>query len=364
MNEDVNVFLEQNLEYLKNLIIEITTICSPTGYEKAKAEIILKKLNNIGAKGVHLDNVGNVIYEHNVKNKATLYCAHIDTVFNDVKEIVPKVIDDKIYAPSVADNSMNVAGLILMVKLCIEFNIDLPIIFAFDVAEEGLGDLKGIKHIMQNLSSKISEVIALDCSCDEIINRGVGSKRYKVSIKTEGGHSWVHFGNLNAIAIASNIITKIYELNVPEKTTYNVGAIEGGTTVNTIAAETEFLLDIRAEKQDNLDDLEKDIIEIIKGYSNAEMTLLGNRQSGGFEISTELEERILKVRESMGLKTEFKSASTDSNIPLSMKIPAITFGVGIGHKVHSVHEYLELNSLERGIKQLAYFMLYKNNKKV
>lgn len=361
MNKKINEFIENNLDYLKNLIIEITSICSPTGHERIKAEAILQKLNEMGAKASYIDDIGNVIYEHNVKEKATLYSAHIDTVFNDVTKIVPKIIDNKMYAPSVADNSANVASLLLMIKMLIEFKIDLPVIFAFDIGEEGLGSLKGIKHIMQKLGNKVTGVIATDSAgnYDEVINKAVGSIRYQVIIKTEGGHSWKQFGNPNAIAIASKIINNIYMLRVPDKTTYNVGTINGGTTVNTIAAEVEFLVDMRSENQENLNNLEKDIKKIIKSESNTEMILLGSRPSGSFEIQMEFEKRISKVRDILGLPTKFCSASTDINIPLSMKIPAITFGI-IGYKTHSIHEYIELNALEKSIKQLAYFMLYEN----
>jgi len=359
MDEKINEFLERHLDYLKDLIAQIATICSPTGREKIKAEFVFEKLKELGINNAYIDEVGNVIYEHKVKEKATLYCAHIDTVFNDITEIVPKVIDNKMYAPSIADNSSGIAGLLLMIKMIIEFKFDLPIIFAFDIGEEGLGNLNGMKYIMQKIGDKVSEVVAIDAwDLEKVVNRAVGSKRYRIIVKTEGGHSWEQFGSPNAIAIASNIITKIYKLNVPDKTTYNVGIIHGGSAVNSIAAETEFVLDIRSENQDILDNLEKDITKIIKSETNVEMILLGSRPSGGFEIQTEIEKRILKVRENMGIKTEFSSSSTDINISLSMKIPSINFGIVTGYKAHTINEYIELNSLETGIKQLAYFMIY------
>ena len=360
--EKIDEFIKNHLEYLKDLITEIASICSPTGYEEIKANFIVEKLKELGVSDAYIDEVGNVIYEHNVKEKAMLYCAHIDTVFNNVTEIVPKIIDNKLYGPSVADDSSGVAGLLLMIKMLIEFKIDLPIIFAFDVGEEGLGSLKGMKHIMQKLGNKISEVVAIDSwDLDDVTNKAVGSKRYKVLIKTEGGHSWHQFGRPNAIAIASNIISEIYKLTVPDKTTYNVGVINGGTTVNSIASEVEFLLDMRSENQENLDKLEEDVSKIIKAKSNTEMIFLGSRPSGGFEVQTEIERRIVEVRKNMGLQTKFSSSSTDINISLSMKIPSINFGIVTGYKAHSIYEYIELDSLEIGVKQLAYFMLYNIN---
>ena len=114
---------------------------------------------------------------------------------------------------------------------------------------------------------------------------------------------------------------------------------------------------MRSENQNDLDNLEENITKIIKEESNAEMIFIGSRPSGSFEIQTEIEKRILKVRESMGLETKFSSSSTDINIPLSMKIPSINFGIVTGYKTHSIHEYIELDSLETGIKQLAYLII-------
>ena len=361
MKKEIIASLVSNIDYLIDLITEITAICSPTGFEKQKAEYVLSILQSFGISTAYIDELGNVVYEHEVKDKAPLYCAHIDTVFGDIIEINPQISDNKIYAPSVSDNSMNVAALIVIIKLFLQHNIPLPTIFAFNVGEEGLGNLIGIKHIMSNLADKITAVVALDGSHDEFVNKGIGSIRYKIIVNAQGGHSWSDFGNSNAIAIASAIINDIYKLPAPQKTSYNVGTISGGTSVNTIAAKAEFLLDMRAERQADLDNLEKEIFAIINQHDNITTQILGKRPSGALQEPSYLEKRIIKLREGKALVTTFKAASTDSNIALSQGIPSLSFGIGKGHNVHTEHEYLELASLEEGLLQLLEFILFDSH---
>lgn len=371
MNENirnqVDRHLERNVDYFTKTIMEVSSIPSPTGFEQEKAEFILDRLLEIGAEDAYIDEAGNVIYLHNVKKdeKVPVYCAHIDTVFQGTEEIEPKIIDNKLYAPSAGDNSSNVSGLIVLIKMLIELNIELPtgMIFAFNVGEEGLGNLKGIKYIVEKWKERISEVVAVDGGSNDFVNKAVGSKRYSVTIEAEGGHSWKDFGQSNAILTASTIIQALYEQDVANgpKTTYNVGLIEGGTSVNSIAGDAEFMIDLRSESQPHLDQLDEAFNQIVKSENRngikAELTLRGDRPCSTIGEETEIQKRIIKVRDSLGLETTFHSASTDANIPLSVGIPAITFGTREGDKAHTIHEYVELDSLEAGIKQLAYFVL-------
>lgn len=371
MNEtirnQVNQLLERNIDYFTKTIIEVTSIPSPTGFERKKAEFILNRLHEIGAEESYIDDAGNVLYLHNVKEHEAVpvYCAHIDTVFQGIDEIEPHIIDNKLYAPSAGDNSANVSGLIVLIKMLIELKIELPtgIIFAFNVGEEGLGNLKGIKYIVEKWKEQISEVVAVDGGSNDFVNRAVGSKRYLVTIETEGGHSWKDFGKSNAILTASTIIQALYEQNVSDgpKTTYNVGVIEGGTSVNSIAGNAEFMIDLRSESQPHLDRLDEAFNQIVKRENKngikVDLTLRGDRPCSNSDRQTEIQRRIINVRKNLGLETRFHSASTDANIPLSIGIPAITFGTREGDKAHTIHEYVELDSLEQGIKQLAYFIL-------
>lgn len=363
-------FLGENVDDLTKTIIEVCSIPSPTGFERKKAEFILNRLHEVGAEEAYIDDAGNVLYPYKIgkHEKVPVYCAHIDTVFDGIEKIEPQIIDNRLYAPSSADNSANVAGLIIIIKMLHELKIELPtgIMFAFNVGEEGLGNLKGIRHIVEKWRKRISEVVAVDGSCNEFVNVAVGSKRYSVTVETEGGHSWKNFGQSNAILIAANMINALYQQNMPNdpKTTYNVGTIKGGTSINSIAGSAEFLVDLRSESQDCLTHLDEAFNAIVNDSNSSDVTvklnLLGDRPCSNSDRQTEIQKRIINVRKDLGLTTAFHSASTDANIPLSFGIPAITFGTREGDKVHSVHEYVELDSIEGGIKQLAFFILDKS----
>ena len=368
VKHEIHRYIENHKEELISLIAKLCTICSPTGFEKAKAEYILGWLHSAGAGEAYCDEAGNVLFllRGETSGKLPLYCAHIDTVFGDIEKICPRIEANKMYAPSCGDNCANAAGLMFIIKMFLELSINPPsdILFAFNVGEEGLGNLKGIRHIMSQWHSRIDEVIAVDGGCDAFVNRAVGSKRYNVQIETQGGHSWSDFGKDNAIVLASCIINQIYQYtpSFEAKTTYNIGTIKGGTSVNTIAGSAEFLLDLRSESAECLEALDKSILEIIRGIkkkdgSKIKLTLLGIRPCGEAAPKTELEKRLLIVRAAEGLETSFHCSSTDANIPLSMGIPAVSFGMRRGGKAHSIHEYIELDSLVEGMRQFVSFML-------
>jgi acetylornithine deacetylase/succinyl-diaminopimelate desuccinylase-like protein len=295
-----------------------------------------------------------------------LYNAHIDTVFNQLDTITPAITGNILAAPSCGDNSSSVAGLLFFIRMMRELSIVLPtgILFAFNVGEEGLGNLKGMRHIMTKWQNRISEVIAVDCTFDTFVNVAVGSRRYAVSVEAEGGHSWMHFGNDNAIAIAASIISQLYALTVPAqpKTTYNIGTISGGTTVNSIAAHAEFTVDLRSESMAELEQLDTAFKAILAQAQTPKIkithTILGERPCSNGVLNAEIYDRITNIRRRKNLETVFVSASTDANIPLSQGIPAISFGFCRSHGEHTVHETLELDTLMPGILQMAEFMFF------
>ncbi|HOJ11761.1 MAG TPA: M20/M25/M40 family metallo-hydrolase [Clostridiales bacterium] len=397
-------YVEKNIQEIIDLTIEICKIPSPTGNEQQKALFIKDKLLEYGANDANIDQAGNVLYLHknylSDRRKITLITAHIDTVFHNTENIEPIVKEGKIFAPSAGDNSVNVAALIFIIKMLNELEISFKkdILFAFDVGEEGLGNLKGIKAVFDNWEDDISEVIALDLAYDNVVNNAVGSKRYMVSVNTEGGHSWGSFGNDNAIFYSSSIIKDLYDIDVPKKpkTTYNVGVIKGGTSVNTIAAYTEFLVDMRSEDKEQLKELDNKFLSIAnryleeyKGRVAINLQIIGERPCGikiearktkcntedSLEFNAEhdsefnaehnsecnleynsMEERLIRVRGKLNFPVNFVSASTDANIPLSKGIPALSFGVCRGGNSHRLDEYIELDSLDRGMKHLIHFL--------
>jgi tripeptide aminopeptidase len=365
--ERIKDYIKKNIPSLINLTEEICRIPSPTGQEEKKAHSIFDRLSE---DQVSIDEVENVLYLHNnidESNRIIVVAAHIDTVFPDNIEIKPEIRDNKLYAPSVLDNSVNVAALLFIIEMFNKLNINFKkgILFAFNVGEEGLGNLKGIRHIVDKWKSNIDGVIAVDGGYEKIVNKAVGSMRYRLEINTEGGHSWSNFGNENAILHAARLIDRLYKINVPKepKTTYNVGLINGGISVNTIAQNAEMMLDFRSEEGSCLEQLIKEYERILlavhdNSYDKVsrESKLIGERPCG-INYHNPYPEIIEAVREDMGMVTEFASGSTDANIPMSMGIPAISFGVGKGFGSHTTEEYLEIDSLETGLEHLIRFIL-------
>lgn len=368
LQEKIDAYIESHYDEFVQLIEKISSIVSPTGQERIKAQWVLQKLHTLGAKEAYIDTTGNVLYPCQLKDgvKCPLYNAHIDTVFNHVAAITPTIDGNILAAPSCGDNSSSVAGLLLVIQMIHELKIKLPtgILFAFNVGEEGLGNLKGMRAIMNLWQDRVSEVIAADCTYDEFVSEAVGSRRYTISIDAEGGHSWMHFGNENAIAIASSLITKLYSLDVPDKpkTTYNIGTISGGTTVNSIASHVEFTVDLRSENKGALDQLDGAFTQLLEEVKSPKRTvtktIIGERPCSDDVGHNPLCDRIAAIRSAAGLPTPFVAASTDSNIPLSLGIPAISFGFCRSHGEHTVHETLELDTLVPGMKQMARFMFY------
>lgn len=363
VSERINEYLYKNSLYLQELAIEICKIPSMTGNEERKALFVKEKIFEITSKDVEIDRAGNIKYLMKGSNneKALILAAHIDTVFTDLNEIRVVTKENLIYGPSIGDNSINVAALILIIKMFTELGIkpERDILFVFDVGEEGLGNLKGIRNIMTDYENKADEVIAVDGGYSSIVSTGVGSKRYSVGIKTEGGHSWNAFGNDNAIYYGSQLIQGLYNIEVPQspKTTYNVGIIKGGTSVNTIAEDVEMIFDLRSIDRTALQELDSEFLRLIDGIRSEKIKIdikvLGERPAGTCENNCRLLNAICEVRNELGLPNDFNSGSTDANIAMSMNIPAVSFGVYKGKGAHTLNEYLDVNSLEMGMKHLV-----------
>lgn len=367
LHDTMMTYIDAHVQEVIDLICTISSIPSPTGHTEKKAAWVLQFLNQLGIKNAYIDEVGNVMYPHHLSQheKFPLYNAHIDTVFNQLDTITPTITGNILSAPSCGDNSASVAGLLFLIQMIRDLDIALPagILFAFNVGEEGLGNLNGMRHIMSQWKHRISEVIAVDCSFDTAVNLAVGSRRYAVTVKAEGGHSWMHFGNDNAIAVASSIISQLYAMTVPAKprTTYNVGTITGGTTVNSIAAQAEFTLDLRSESMEELEALDNAVNHLLQTAQTNSIhitqQLLGERPCSNGVLNAALYDRYEAVRKAQGLPVVWQSGSTDANIPLHLGIPAISFGICRSHREHTIDETLELDTIAPGLMQMAAFMV-------
>jgi len=360
----INEYIDNNLPEYFQIHYDVTSLPSPTGEEGKKAHWILDQLKAMGAEGAYIDEAGNVVYPHCLpkEGKFPLYTAHMDTVFAGVTEIMPEVDGHIIKAPSAGDNSSSVSALLFLIRMMLTMKLETPAVFAFNVGEEGLGNLKGSRYLTDTWGDKLSYFIAVDGNCNRFVNLAVGSLRYAVHVVTPGGHSFGAFGNANAINEAADMIRDFYSLQVPKspKTTYNVGTIQGGRTVNSIAEDVEFTVDMRSESATELKKLDEAFKTILKAHTRddvkVETLLLGERPCSDGVLQHEIYDRITAIRKREGLKTAFNGSSTDANIPLSRHIPAMAFGVCEGKGAHTVHEEMDMSTIPFGLKQLSAFI--------
>ena len=363
MNEKIKKYIAENSELVYKTLKELCLIPAPSHFEHERAQYCKNWLESYGAQGIYIDEALNVIFPINCENSnnITVFAAHTDTVFPDREPMPYREDDEKVYCPGCADDTASVVALLLTAKFYIENKIvpDKGIMFVFNSCEEGLGDLKGTRQLFKDFEGRIAAFVTLDSVLEHVCHHSVGSHRYEVTVLTEGGHSFGKFGNKNAIAELSNIINEIYKINVPvkegTKTTYNVGTVEGGTSVNTIAQSAKMLCEYRSNNVECLafmkGEFERIFAEAAK-RTEIKVELVGNRPCSITDMSeiAKLEEKIVPIiEETIGKKVTFVSGSTDCNIPLSLGVPALCIGANIHEKVHTREEWVDKESIKPGI---------------
>ena len=358
---------------IAQIIRDLCMIPAPSHQEKKRAEYCRNWFNKNKFTNVSIDDAYNVIVPVNLKpdQKYMVMMAHTDTVFPDTEPLPFLEKNGYMYSPGITDDTANLAVMMVCARY---FKDHFPadsngILFVANSCEEGLGNLKGCRQIMEKYGNQIDEFVTLDSAClNKIVTHAVGSHRYQVEVKTQGGHSFNNFGNKNAIHAISEIITELYKIQVPQegnsKTTYNVGTISGGTSVNTIAQDAVMLYEYRSDNLNCLKTMQERSAAVFDSFRNQGITLnikkIGDRPCSA-EIDPErfgkLIDRIKNAMAETHQETPFEtSGSTDCNIPLSMGIPAICFGVCRGSGAHTREEHLEISSLYDGCRLLLNFL--------
>lgn len=340
--------------------IRITEIPAPPFKEARRAEYFKKKFQELGLKNVRIDDVGNVIGERpgigGAAASTLVLAAHLDTVFDD--EVVKVTREGNlIKGLGIGDDGRGLTVLLTMVRALNETKLETVgnLIVVANVGEEGLGDLRGTRHLFEKeLKGKITHFISIDGTGLGITNGAVGSYRYRVAFKGPGGHSYGAFGMPNPIHALGRAIEKISKFQVPAdpKTTFNVGRIEGGTSVNSIAHTAWFELDMRSVSQAELEKMDasfKKAVQESLAEENqrwtsprkitVEVVQVGNRPTGEQKADAPIVRAALEADKVLGIKSELDASSTDANIPISLGIPAITIdGGGRGRGAHSPDE--------------------------
>ena len=374
LNKDVLKYLQDSEQEALDLLETLCQIPAPSGNERKRAEFIKNWLTENGAKQVIIDDALNVLCPIGCENKndIVIFMAHTDVVFSDTTPLPFRKDEECFYCPGVGDDTCGVVMLLMVIKYILKNNLVAPcgILFALNSCEEGLGDLKGIKQIMKDYDGRVSAVYTFDGNYTHIVNACVGSHRYEVSFATEGGHSFGAFGNRNAIAAMSKVICDLYACKVPEKqgakTTFNVGIVEGGTSVNTIAQNAKMLFEYRSDDKDCLAYMQNYFEKTIEKAKNdnvadTQVKMVGNRPCGGDVDKVKLEQMtqnsINICQKHSGVPCRTDSGSTDCNIPMSLGVPSVCVGAWTSAGTHTREEKLFIKSIPIGLKITAELIL-------
>jgi acetylornithine deacetylase/succinyl-diaminopimelate desuccinylase-like protein len=287
--------------------------------------------------------------------------AHTDTVFPATTPISVTRDADILRGPGIGDNSVNVGAMIGALDILDELGKETAadIVAVADVGEEGLGNLRGARAAVERYRDDLGAVIAIDGNLGHITHIAVGSKRWRVTVRGPGGHSFGDFGVPSAIHGMGRIIAAIADLEVPQepKTTFNVGIIEGGTSVNTIAPLATALLDMRSVDMAALEQLADRVREIIEHRAGSglqtKIEVLGERPAGERSRSDPLVQLATQVITWLGIEPEYSAASTDANIPMSLNIPSLCIGITRVERFHTLEEFLYIPPIGDGVAQLA-----------
>jgi tripeptide aminopeptidase len=372
-------WLDENLAWTTAQQIRLTEIPAPS-FEEGKRAQAVKEILSADGLSVFTDKVGNVIGElRGAEDKeVVLLAAHLDTVFPAGTEIKVRREGDRLLAPGISDNGTGLAGLLAVARAIQTAKIkpQRTILFAANVGEEGEGNLRGIRAIVEAYHAKLRAVIVLDGSgIDHVTTKALASRREEVIISGPGGHSWSDFGMPNPINALVRGSVRFINTKVPTapRTTFNLGQIQGGTSVNSIPYEATLKVDLRSENEDEIGRMESALRDCIaagvkdemdnsrdrtRGKLEWKINLIGSRPGGELVQDSTLLDALRNADDFIANKSRNERSSTDANIPLSMGIDAIAIGAGgNGGGAHSLQEWYEPRERELGLKRVLLTLL-------
>jgi len=356
-------------------LIRVCEIPAPPFKERERGHYIAARFAELGMADAHIDSAGNVIgfYRGESEEPLLALSAHIDTVFPEGTDVRVRRVGSRLCAPGIADDAAGLAALIGLIQILNSAEIRLrgSIAFVATVGEEGEGDLRGARHLFSEgrLAERVSAFVSFDGTTVEFItHQALGSRRYRIMFKGPGGHSWGDFGVVNPVHALGRVVARLADYRAPQepRTTYNIGRVEGGESVNVIPRSASMDVDLRSVSDLELSRLEEFLLASVdratrdenaaRGASvnklQAELTMIGNRPSGETPRESPLVRMAIEASRAMGVTPILNRASTDSNIPISLGIPAITIGAGgVSGDSHRLSEWYDPVGREIGYKR-------------
>lgn len=380
-----NWFRTQEPQFL-HWQMEMARIAAPPFGESARGAWLAERFREVGLDDVRIDDVGNVFGTHpGFGRRYIALTAHIDTVFPANTPLNIRQQGSRIYGPGVSDNGAGVVAVLAIASLLrtVRIHHALPFVFIGNVGEEGEGDLRGMRHIFSTPRWKdsIANTLVLDgAGADTIVAEALGSRRFEVIVRGPGGHSWSDFGAPNPIVILAKAIETFAATTVPAvpKTTFNVGVIRGGTSVNSIPESASMKVDIRSTSMAEMERLEHSLRRALNraveeetltaemrstaqkraaGVS-CEVVPIGSRPAGELQNGARILQVVRAVDAQLSNSAQVQRASTDANVPLSLGLEAIAIGGGgSGGGAHTLQEWFDSNGRELALKRILLTML-------
>jgi acetylornithine deacetylase/succinyl-diaminopimelate desuccinylase-like protein len=362
--------------------LELTKIPAPPFGEHDRAAWLRQRFTELGLENVQIDGIGNVVgfrpgSGDEKDEKVLAITAHIDTVFPADTPIHVRQEGDRLLGPGISDNAAGVIGLLAVAEAlnATAVKTQMPILFVGDVGEEGEGDVRGMRYLFGESAwaSRIEYTLVLDgAGTDSIVTQALGSKRFQVTVNGPGGHSWSDFGLPNPIVALARAIDEFSRTNVPSdpRTTFNIGTISGGTSVNSIPESASMKVDLRSASSEEISKLEKQLRQALDEsvletsvppkrrretdtVLSYEMKLIGNRPAAELKANSRLLAVVQAVDQQLGNSARPQRASTDANIPLALGKEAVAIGAGgSGGGAHTLHEWFDPTSRELGLKRI------------
>lgn len=366
-------WLTKNTTWVTDQQVRLTEIPAPE-FNEAQRGLYLKQLFESAGLQVRIDEIGDVIGERpgSDPKSVILLAAHLDTVFPADTDVRVKRSGGRLLAPGISDNSSGLSALVAIARALSESRLRTikTIVFAGDVGEEGEGNLRGMRALIERYGTRLAAVIAVDGPATEhITTQGIASRRIEVTITGPGGHSWSDFGAPNPITALSRGIVRFSAIRLPDtpRSSFNFGVIEGGQSVNSIAARAAVKVDLRSENEDQLTRMENALRDAMQAGVRDEAAAarsgkdaiqvsfrsIGTRPAGALAEDSALLQAIRDADSIVGNHSRLERSSTDANVPLSLGIPAVAIGGGgTGGGSHTLNEWYDPAGRDLGLKRL------------